>query len=138
MKRSVLLAVAWIAAALGLYIALVVLELYWNLYDWQPVMDLKALGLVCGAGSVLVAMAFLARTRCHAPVRWFSFVICLALLALGLYVLPREPTTQGLFAREHPSPAWYREARLILLVAPSLLWGAGFLRRRKRIVGAVD
>ncbi len=138
MKRNILLALAWIAAALCLYTALVILELYWNLYDWQPVMDLKALGLTCGVGSILLAIAFLARTRCHATVRWFSLVVCLALLALGVYVLPREPVTHGLFAREHASPAWYRGARFILLLAPTLLWGTGFLRLRKLGVGAAE
>ncbi len=138
MKRSMLLALGWISAALGLYTSLVILELYWYLYDWQPTVDLKVLGLTCVVCSMLLAMAFLARLDCHSVIRSLSLVICLALLALGLYVLPREPVTQGLFAREHPSPAWYRGTRFILLVAPSLLWGAGFFCLRKRIVGAVD
>ncbi len=65
MKRSMLLALGWISAALGLYTSLVILELYWNLYDWQPTVDLKVLGLTCVVCSMLLAMAFLARLGCH-------------------------------------------------------------------------
>jgi hypothetical protein len=50
---------------------------------------------------------------------------------LALYVLPAEPMTQGLFAREHPSPLWYRAARFGLLTMPCIFWALELLRRRK-------
>ena len=58
MKRAILLTLGWLLAAAGLYVALVMLELYWNLYDWQPGLDLRALGLIGGMVAVLVAIRF--------------------------------------------------------------------------------
>ena len=64
-----------------------------------------------------------------------SLAACLALLALAVYVLPPEPMTQGLFAREARSPLWYRAARFVLLALPGVFWGLGELHRRKRSAG---
>lgn len=62
---ATLLTIGWLVAASGLYVALVMLELYWELYDWQPKLDLDALGLIIWICSVLVAIRFLARATCH-------------------------------------------------------------------------
>ena len=132
MKRAILLTLGWLLAAAGLYVALVMLELYWNLYDWQPRLDLRALGLFCGMVTVLVAIRFLARADGNRLSRGVSLVICLALLALGVYVFPAEPITHGMFARETPSPLWYRAGRFVLLALPSVFWGLGLLRWRKQ------
>ena len=75
MKRAILLTVGWLLAAAGLYVALVGLELYWNLYDWQPRLDLNASGfdlwdvryacrdLVPGAGQPAIVSARECRWR---------------------------------------------------------------------------
>ena len=55
--------------------------------------------------------------------------MCLALLILGFYVLPSEPLNQGLFARERPSPLWYRGARLGVLALPALFWVLAMFRQ---------
>ena len=128
MKRAILLTLGWLLAAAGLYVALVMLELYWNLYDWQPRLDLRALGLFCGMVAVLVAIRFLARAGGTHFSRGVSLAICLALLALGIYVFPPEPITHGMFARETPSPLCYRTGRFVLLALPSVFWGLGLLR----------
>ena len=132
MKRTILLALGWLAAAAGLYVALVMLEFDWNLYDWQPRLDLKASGLIFGMLAAFAAMWCLARVSCNRFSRGVSLAACLALLALAVYVLPSEPMTQGLFAREAPSPLWYRAARFVLLALPSVFWALGLLRRRQR------
>ena len=132
MKRTILLALGWLAAAAGLYVALVMLEFDWNLYDWQPRLDLKASGLIFGMLAALAAMWYLARVSCNRFSRGVSLAACLALLALAVYVLPSEPMTQGLFAREATSPLWYRAARFVLLALPSVFWVLGLLRRWQR------
>ena len=132
MKRAILLTLCWLLAAAGLYVALVMLELYWNLYDWQPELDLRALGLFCGMVAVLAAIRILARADGNRFSRGVSLVICLALLALGIYVFPAEPITHGMFARETPSPLWYRAGRFVLLALPSVFWGLGMHRWRKQ------
>ena len=43
MTRVILLSLGWFVAALGLYVDLVILELYWNLNDWQPKLDSTAI-----------------------------------------------------------------------------------------------
>ncbi len=118
-------------SAAVLYVALVALELYWNLYDWQPKLDLIASGLVLGILAILAAIRLLARAGCDHFSRGVSLAICLALLALAVYVVPAEPLTQGLFGQEAPSPTWYRAGRFVMLALPSVFWGLGFQRRRK-------
>jgi hypothetical protein len=132
MKRAILLTLGWLLAAAGLYVALVMLELYWNLFDWQPRLDLKGSGLIFGILAVLAVIWFLARASHDRFSQAVSLAACLALLALALYVFPPEPMTQGLFAREAPSPLWYRIARFVLLALPSVFWGLGLLRQWKR------
>jgi hypothetical protein len=130
-KRAILLSLGWLLSAAGLYVALVVLELYWNLYDWQPKLDWEALGLIFGMLALLAAIRLLARASGDRFSRGVSLVICLALLALAVYVFPPEPRTSGLFAREAPSPFWYRAARFVVLALPSVFWGLGWLHRWK-------
>jgi uncharacterized membrane protein len=132
MKRAILLTLAWLLSAAGLYMALVMLELSWNLYNWQPKLNLKATGLIVGMLAVLAAIRFLTRASCGRFSQGVSLGACLALLALAVYVFPPEPITQGLFARESPSPLWYRAARFVALALPSVYWGLGWLCRRKR------
>lgn len=129
MKRAILLSLGWLLAAVGLYAALVMLELYWNLYDWQPKLDLNASGLIFGMLALLAAIRLLARASGNRFSRGSSLVICLALLALAVYVVPAEPLTEGLFAREATSPFWYRAARFAVLALPSAFWSRGVLRR---------
>jgi hypothetical protein len=131
MTRVILLSIGWFVAALGLYVALVILELYWNLNDWQPKLDSRASGLIIGVGSILVAIRFLARANSHRIGQGVSLVLCLALLALAVYVFPREPLTQGLFARQQSSPLWYRASRLVVLASPGVLWVLGLLAQRR-------
>ena len=131
MTRVILLSIGWFVAALGLYVALVILELYWNLYDWQPKLDSRALGLIIAVGSILVEIRFLARANSHRIGQGVSLVLCLALLALAVYVFPREPLTQGVFAREQSSPLWYRVGRLVALALPGVFWVLGLLAQRR-------
>ena len=132
MKRVILLSLGWLAAAAGLYATLVMLELYWNLYDWRPKLDWPAFGLIFGTLAPLAAIRFLALASRDCFSRCVSLVICLALLALAVYVVSPEPLTSGLFTREAPSPFWYRAGRLVVLALPGVFWGLGWLRRRKR------
>jgi membrane protease YdiL (CAAX protease family) len=106
---------------------------YWNLYDWQPKPDLTALGLVLGVLLILLLIGFLAGASVHPATRGLSLVMCLALLALAFYVLPREPLTNGLFTRTQSSPVWYRAGRFAVLALPTALWSFGFRRRRKLV-----
>ena len=48
--RAFLLLLGWLVAAFALWVLLVGLELYWNLYTWQPKLDSRALGLGLGVG----------------------------------------------------------------------------------------
>jgi hypothetical protein len=129
--RTIILIIGWLMAALALYLALTVLELWWNLNDWQPKFDARALALIVGACLALLMIGCLARANAHQIGQGVSLATCLALLALGVYVFPQEPLTQGLFARGQSSPLWYRGGRLVALASPSVLWSLGLLRRRR-------
>ena len=129
MIRGILLLLGWLAAAFALWVLLVVLEIYWNLYDWQPKVDFIALGLGFGIFSAIACVWLLARASRQVAARGASLVMCLALLVLGVYVLPPEPLSTGLFAREQASPLWYRGGRLAVLALPALCWVLAMVRR---------
>lgn len=130
MRRTAILMVAWLVAWSALYILLLALELYWNFFDWFPRFDLKAVSLVVALLVSLAATWRLARASLDRITRMFSLAGCLALLGLGLYVLPPEAKTEGLFARQLPSPFWYRGGRLLAMSCPSLFWARALLASR--------
>jgi hypothetical protein len=136
MKRSLLLCLAWLASAAVLYVLALVLELVWNLYDWQPSLDWQALGPLLGMAALLAGMRRLAKAAGDRVSRAVSLVMCLALLALAVYVLPPEPPGHGLFARQTPSPFWYRGGRLVVLALPGVFWCLGFRHRRVGVQAA--
>lgn len=129
MVRGILLSLGWLLAALALWALLVVLEFYWNLRDWQPRLDSRFMAIGLGVCAALAVMWMLARVGRPHSARAVSLVICLALLSLGVYVLPAEPLTSGLFAREIQSPLWYRGGRLGVLALPMLFWVLALFRR---------
>ena len=117
-----ILIVGWSFCFGSLYLALLALELYWNFFDWFPRLDLKGSGLAVAVLAALAGTYRLARISIDRVTRIFSLMGCLALFVLGAYVLPAEPKTQGLLARQSPSPLWYRGARFVVLSCPSLFW----------------
>jgi hypothetical protein len=104
------------------YGLLVLLELYWNAYEWQPAWDLIGLGILLGLGFVLGVLGGLAWWSREGLSRGVSLAICLGFLILAIYLLPSEPLTEGLFGRETPSPTWYRVGRSMVLGLPSVFW----------------
>ena len=129
MTRAILLILGWLVACLALWVLLVVLEIRWNLFDWQPKVDSLALGFGFGVSLVVACMWLLACASRKLAARGVSLVMCLALLVLGVYVLPAEPLSQGLFSRERVSPLWYRGGRLALLALPALFWRLAIFRQ---------
>ena len=128
MARWLLLFLGWLVAAFALWVLLVALEIYWNLRDWQPRLDSRFMAIGLGVSAALAVMWMLARVGRQRSARAVALVICLALLSLGVYVLPAEPLTSGLFAREIQSPLWYRGGRLGVLALPMLFWTLALFR----------
>src|SRR5438132_8433882 len=85
MTRALLLSLGWLVAAMGLYVAVVVLEFYWNFFDWQPELDLRAWFFFVGMVCALVATRFLAWAARDRLSQGVSLVLCLALLVLAVY-----------------------------------------------------
>ena len=130
MTREILIALGWLLAAIALYAGFVALELYWNLYDWRPRYDARATAIGLALSALLTAVWYLARGNRGLTSRTFSGLACLALLILGIYLVPAEPLTAGVFARESSSPLWYRAFRLLALSAPMMFWFIAHRRRR--------
>ena len=128
MTRALLLSLSWLVAAMGLYVAVVILEFYWNFFDWQPELDLRAWFFFVGMVCALVATRFLAWAARDRLSQGVSLVLCLALLVLAVYAFPPEPITHGLFAREQPSPLWYRAGRFVVLALPGAFWALALRR----------
>ena len=131
MRRVMMLMVGWIMAILALYLGLLGLELDWNLFDWLPRFDLRAAALLMVLLAALAGTWWLARLSSDRVTRLVSLLACLGLLTLGLYVLPEEPKTPGLFSRQSPSPLWYRGGRFIAMSCPGLFWVAALRRSRR-------
>jgi hypothetical protein len=129
--RAILLTLGWLGAGAGLYLMVVSLDVYWNLFNWHPELDLIAWGFLVGIFAVLVALRLLAGATNDRVSRVVSLVVCLALLVLAVYVLPREPLTGGVFGRDHSSALWYRSGRSIVLSLPSAFWVLGLFRLRR-------
>jgi len=131
MRRALFLSFGWALAIIGLYASLVLLELRWNLFDWEPRLDLKAVMLVLGSFVAIALLWFLARAGGDRVTQVLSLICVLAILGVAIYVSAAEPLSQGLFARSRPSPLWYRGGRFILMLLPSIFWAVGLLRQRK-------
>jgi hypothetical protein len=129
-KRALLI-LAWLGVGLGLYAGLVGLELYWNLFDWRPRLDANALALTLVLLALVAASWFLARATADALTQTVAIVVCLALFAIGLYVLPPEAIKAGLFARTAPSPWWYRVVRWGGLCLPGAFFGCWQFRAKR-------
>ena len=130
MTRAILLTLVWVVASVALYAAFVALEFDWNVWDWQPNLDLFDWGLLVAMFAFVLLMRLLATACPDRMSRGTSLVFCLALFVLGCYVLAPEPLTQGLFARERSSPFWYRFGRLVVLALPTVVWVRGWLVRK--------
>ena len=128
MTRAALVAFGWLFAAATLYLVLLLLELYWNLFQWDPKWDARTVGMLGLVSGVVVLTAFLARGSQHPFTRVLSGLLSAALLSLGFYVLPAEALTEGLFARTAPSPFWYRGTRCVVMGLPLLFWLLAFRR----------
>ncbi len=120
--RSFLLVLGWVAVVGWIYLVLLGLELDWNLVDWSPRADWRTGVLLLGGTAGLFATWFLSGAAHNRVVRALCFLAPLALLGLGIYVLPPEPLTHGLFARSSASPLWYRGGRLLITALPALFW----------------
>ena len=122
MKRTVFLIAGWVLLAVALYLPLLLLDVYWNIVTWRPEWDGTALFLLVWIGAAAAGCYWMARASRDRLTRVVSLLICMALLALGVYVCRAEPMSFGMFGRETSSPWWYRAGRLLVLGTPALLW----------------
>ena len=118
-------------AVVGLYLALVLLELHWNLDDWRPQLDSQAIVMVLGSLAALATIGLLTHATRDRVSQAISLVLALAILSMAIYVFPPEPSSQGFFARYRPSPFWYRGGRFLLMAMPIAFWTFGVVRQRK-------
>lgn len=120
----------WCAAIGSLYGAALLLDLYWNIIDWQPRLDWITGGLFAWAAAALTGTWFLARANLSTIARIMGLLASLALLAAAINALPAEPRGEGLLGRDEPSPPWYRVGRLALLALPTLAATGALVSKR--------
>jgi amino acid permease len=113
---------------------MVLLELDWNLYDWEPQFDFKGIASVIVSVAVLAIIYFLARSTRDRFSKTVSFLLVVTLAGISIYTFPRETQTSGLFARQSPSPLWYRGGRLLLMILPGVFWTIGVFGKRKATI----
>src|SRR5262245_28838875 len=106
MVKRLLLALVWLLASLALYGALVALEFYWNVPDWQPRFDAMAGGLLVWIAFLLLVIWALSQAKSNRLAQIASLIFCAALLVLAIYVFPPEPLKPGLLGRDSSSPLW--------------------------------
>jgi hypothetical protein len=122
MKRCLLLHIGWVLAAGGLYLPLLLLDVYWNLVRWHPRLDWMGSALLVWVLAAIVAIAWLVRVAQDPVSRGVSLALSVFLVGLGAYACQPEPLTTGLFERESSSPLWYRGARLLIMGLPFIIW----------------
>ena len=128
------LTLAWLLSLASLYGALVGLELYWNFFDWRPKTDAPAAALGFWILAMLAAVWLLSQANRSRLTQSVSLLLCLALLALAIYVFPPELRTPGFLGRDSASPLWYRGGRAAVLSLPLVFWLVGWTRIRRRQV----
>lgn len=118
-------------AALVLYLALLLLDVEWNLCTWRFRLSLDIATLLAVMVGALVATWYLAGASRDSATRLISMFECLTLLALAIYAFPSEPLSTGLFARLAPSPFWYRGGRVAIMALPVVFWSVQSRRSRR-------
>jgi hypothetical protein len=136
-QRQFLVTAGWLAGMTALYVGLLLVEGYWNLFDWEPKWNWTSLGLAGWLVLVLAVLAFLARAARGALSNTVSLLTSMLLIALAVHVTPAEPLSEGLLGRTASSPIWYRVARLFTLVLPAVLWLCA-RRRHQRSLPSTD
>jgi len=131
--KGLVLIIFWFFAVAGLWAEFVLLEVHWNLFDWNPRVDFQGLAIVLALCVTLAVILLLCRGTNLPAGRRISFLLCAALVGLGIYVSGPEPKTESLFSREQSSPFWYRGCRLAVLFLPLILWTVGPSARRKEV-----
>jgi phosphatidylserine decarboxylase len=121
MKR-IFLCASWIGLSVGLYAGLLLVESYWNLFNWVPKLDLASFALLGTLAGLLTGIWLLARAARDRVTRSAALLVGLGLAAVGLHALGSEPLSEGLLGRTLASPTWYRAGRLLLLTLPLLFW----------------
>jgi hypothetical protein len=122
MKRTLLLSFGWLAAGTGLYAASLLLDVYWNLFNWKPRWDWPTYVLIGAALASLIGLGRLARTQRDRPTQAIALTVCLGLVIVACVALAAEPLSEGLLGRESASPWWYRAGRLVIMSLPLALW----------------
>ena len=116
------LALGWVLCGAGLYGAILLLDVYWNLLNWRPRWDWPTYVLL---GWMIVVLAGQWRLAKIPRGRWnqvISLMVGLALVAVAGLALGPEPLSEGLLGRDDPSPWWYRIGRAIVLALPLATW----------------
>ena len=131
MLKTALLILAWFLAVAGLYLALFAVDLDWNIFDWEPGIDLLVVGALYEALAMLTVIWFLSRLKSGRLVQMWALAICVVPVVMAFYLLAPEPLKPGLLGRDHSSPHWYRGSRLLVLSFPVLFWALGPVRKRE-------
>src|SRR4051812_32403109 len=85
MKRTLLLSAGWILAAGAVYASALLLDLYWNLFEWKPRLDGSVAGILSLGAVALVATWALSGRSNYRVTKVISLIACLGLLAVAAY-----------------------------------------------------
>jgi hypothetical protein len=133
--KQLLWILLWVLAVAGLYVSLVLLEVYWNLFEWRPKLDIAAFGILVWMGITLTALWFLCWTEKGRVTRIVALVLCTVLVALAIYLVSPEPLKPGLLGRDAISPRWYRTGRFFVLALPGVFLLLSKVARRRSQAG---
>lgn len=130
--KTALVSLLWPAYGLVLAYAFVFIDLDLNLFDWSPTVDDTSYLIFWGTFFLLVGALPLARITREKVSTAVAVLVVVALVALGLYLLPAEKLNPNtLLGRDAASPLWYRGGRAGLLALPALVLGLQVLLGRK-------
>ena len=120
MIRTTLLCAGWCVTTASIYLAALLIDVYWNLSNWRPQGDWVTIALFSWLTAGIAGAWLLTGASRSMVTRTLSLLACLSLLGLGAHSMPPEPPGEGWLGRDQSSPVWYRTARLVVMALPAL------------------
>ena len=123
-KKTLIFCILWLLLATVIFYVALIINLSFNLFSWHFHMD----SFVYMVIFIIILIAVCYKLAKHTKGRveiWFSFLIAIALMIFGIFVLVdfySESVSSGFFARHTLSPHWFRITIFAIYLTAIIFW----------------
>ena len=123
-KKTLIFCILWLLLATVIFYVALIINLSFNLFSWHFHMD----SFVYMVIFIIILIAVCYKLAKHTKGRveiWFSFLIAIALMIFGIFVLVdfySESVSSGFFARHTLSPHWFRITTFAIYLTAIIFW----------------